>query len=97
MQEKLVDDRDRNRDGGRDSTVIAGAASVESALSRKRMADGNLKDVSMSPVARGHSRNVSAVSMASTSGSRIGEVSYCCPSPRGFLRKRAKLTRQRHS
>lgn len=51
-----------------------------SALSRKRMADGAVKHSrersSASPVfAGGHSRNTSTVSVASTAGSRIGEVS----------------------
>lgn len=43
--------------------------------SRKRMADGEVKERggSMSPV-KGHSRTTSAVSMASTAGSHIGEV-----------------------
>ncbi|SPO01522.1 uncharacterized protein DNG_04195 [Cephalotrichum gorgonifer] len=38
-------------------------------LSRKRMADGQMKDVP-----RAHSRSTSTVSMASTSGGRMGEV-----------------------
>lgn len=50
------------------------------ALSRKRAADGSVKHTrnasSTSPVYMGgHSRNTSAVSVASTAGSRIGEVS----------------------
>ncbi|KAK0736191.1 hypothetical protein B0T21DRAFT_411383 [Apiosordaria backusii] len=53
------------------------------ASSRKRMADGAVKDVRdkqilMSPGQAhigGHSRNPSAVSIASTTGSRVGEVS----------------------
>ncbi|KAK4197956.1 hypothetical protein QBC40DRAFT_267126 [Triangularia verruculosa] len=53
------------------------------ASSRKRMADGAVKDVRdkqalMSPGQThlgGHSRNPSAVSVASTTGSRVGEVS----------------------
>ncbi|KAI0481977.1 hypothetical protein GGR56DRAFT_618008 [Xylariaceae sp. FL0804] len=47
--------------------------------SRKRTADGAVKHVrqssSTSPVRRGHARNASAVSVASTTGSRIGELS----------------------
>lgn len=51
------------------------------ALSRKRAADGTVKHTrnasSTSPVYRGgHSRNTSTVSVASTAGSRIGEVSF---------------------
>ncbi|KND87103.1 hypothetical protein TOPH_08284 [Tolypocladium ophioglossoides CBS 100239] len=44
--------------------------------SRKRMADGEVKERggSMSPV-KGHSRTTSAISMASTAGSHIGELS----------------------
>ncbi|CAK7567790.1 MAG: hypothetical protein SEPTF4163_005759 [Sporothrix epigloea] len=50
------------------------------ALSRKRAADGTVKHTrnasSTSPVYRGgHSRNTSTVSVASTAGSRIGELS----------------------
>ncbi|KAM0326547.1 hypothetical protein ACHAQA_006416 [Verticillium albo-atrum] len=45
------------------------------ALSRKRTADGTVKDTSMSPVRGGHSRNTSAVSMASTTASTIGDLS----------------------
>lgn len=41
------------------------------AVSRKRTADGLVKDAP-----RGHSRTTSSVSMASTSGSRIGEVCF---------------------
>lgn len=41
----------------------------DAAVSRKRTADGQVKDAP-----RGHSRTTSSVSMASTSGSRIGEV-----------------------
>lgn len=41
----------------------------DAAVSRKRTADGHVKDAP-----RGHSRTTSSVSMASTSGSRIGEV-----------------------
>lgn len=46
--------------------------------SRKRMADGEVKTrtASQSPV-KGHSRNISTMSKASTSGSYIGEVSRC--------------------
>ncbi|KAL1910045.1 hypothetical protein Sste5344_004234 [Sporothrix stenoceras] len=49
------------------------------ALSRKRAADGSVKHTrnasSTSPIyTGGHSRNTSAVSVASTAGSRIGEV-----------------------
>ncbi|KAH9889687.1 hypothetical protein F4778DRAFT_386779 [Xylariomycetidae sp. FL2044] len=47
--------------------------------SKKRMADGMVKPIressSTSPVRMGHSRNTSTVSMASTTGSRIGELS----------------------
>ncbi|KAI5856731.1 hypothetical protein GGS23DRAFT_390066 [Durotheca rogersii] len=47
--------------------------------SRKRMADGVVKhsrsSSSVSPVRVGHSRNTSTVSVASTAGSRIGELS----------------------
>ncbi|RYP88855.1 hypothetical protein DL769_000221 [Monosporascus sp. CRB-8-3] len=47
--------------------------------SRKRMADGVVKHArgnsNTSPVRQGHSRNTSAVSAASTTGSRIGELS----------------------
>lgn len=55
------------------------AATSTSGLSRKRMADGVVKHTrqssSASPVYHGgHSRNTSAVSIASTTGSRIGEV-----------------------
>jgi hypothetical protein len=52
------------------------------ASSRKRMADGVMKRPersSASPV-RGHSRNASSVSVASTTGSRIGEVEHACRS-----------------
>lgn len=45
------------------------------AVSRKRTADGQVKDVPRG----GHSRTTSAVSMASTSGSRIGEVCFTGP------------------
>ncbi|KAM0283988.1 hypothetical protein ACHAQH_002183 [Verticillium albo-atrum] len=45
------------------------------ALSRKRTADGTVKDTSMSPVRGGHSRNTSTVSMASTTASTIGDLS----------------------
>lgn len=50
-------------------------------LSRKRMADGKVKDV---VPRRRHSRAASTASMASTSGSRIGEV-CCCFFPRGLF------------
>ncbi|KAI1488525.1 hypothetical protein F5X96DRAFT_645035 [Biscogniauxia mediterranea] len=47
--------------------------------SRKRMADGVVKHArarsNTSPVRMGHSRNTSTVSVASTAGSRIGELS----------------------
>ncbi|XDG09796.1 hypothetical protein ABKA04_009411 [Annulohypoxylon sp. FPYF3050] len=47
--------------------------------SKKRMADGVVKHTrnssSVSPVRVGHSRNTSTVSVASTAGSRIGELS----------------------
>ncbi|KAK3323244.1 hypothetical protein B0T19DRAFT_200412 [Cercophora scortea] len=57
----------------------ADAAGIE-ALSKKRTADGVVKHTreksSVSPVRMGgHSRNTSAVSVASTAGSRIGELS----------------------
>ncbi|KAF2962670.1 hypothetical protein GQX73_g10904 [Xylaria multiplex] len=52
---------------------------VNEAQSRKRMADGVVKHTrhhsSASPVRMGHSRNTSTVSVASTTGSRIGELS----------------------
>ncbi|EOO03854.1 hypothetical protein UCRPA7_720 [Phaeoacremonium minimum UCRPA7] len=56
------------------------AATASTGLSRKRMADGVVKHTrqrsSASPVYHGgHSRNTSAVSIASTAGSRIGELS----------------------
>lgn len=59
-----------------DDTLMSG-------LSRKRMADGVVKHTrersSASPVfPTGHSRNTSTVSVASTAGSRIGEVSAVC-------------------
>ncbi|KAG7113919.1 hypothetical protein HYQ44_008621 [Verticillium longisporum] len=44
-------------------------------LSRKRTADGAVKDTNVSPVRGGHSRNTSAVSMASTTASTIGDLS----------------------
>ncbi|KAI8626571.1 hypothetical protein F5Y19DRAFT_220673 [Xylariaceae sp. FL1651] len=54
-------------------------ADVNGAQSRKRMADGFVKHTrhhsSASPVRMGHSRNTSTVSVASTTGSRIGELS----------------------
>lgn len=43
--------------------------------SRKRGADGEVKDPSRSPVRGGHSRNTSTVSMTSTTTSTIGDVS----------------------
>ncbi|RKU43148.1 hypothetical protein DL546_001598 [Coniochaeta pulveracea] len=43
--------------------------------SRKRMADGMVKDGASPKRVPGHSRNTSAVSVASTTGSRIGELS----------------------
>ncbi|KAK5633765.1 hypothetical protein RRF57_009479 [Xylaria bambusicola] len=53
-------------------------ADINGAQSRKRMADGVVKHTrhhsSASPVRMGHSRNTSTVSVASTAGSRIGEV-----------------------
>jgi len=66
-------------------------ASPVPAVSRKRMADGMVKDgperLSTSPVrSGGHSRNTSTLSIASTSGSRIGEVSL----PRCVLRTRTR-------
>ncbi|KAL2876621.1 hypothetical protein SGCOL_008200 [Colletotrichum sp. CLE4] len=45
------------------------------ATARKRMADGALKE-NTSPVRMGHSRNTSTVSMASTTASSIGDVSW---------------------
>ncbi|KAI0508881.1 hypothetical protein F5B22DRAFT_379161 [Xylaria bambusicola] len=57
----------------RDDTEINGAQS------RKRMADGVVKHTrhhsSASPVRMGHSRNTSNISIASTAGSRISELS----------------------
>ncbi|KAI0442907.1 hypothetical protein F4803DRAFT_341814 [Xylaria telfairii] len=54
-------------------------ADVNGAQSRKRMADGAVKHTrhhsSASPVRMGHSRNTSTVSIASTTSSRIGELS----------------------
>ncbi|CRK40238.1 hypothetical protein BN1708_008169 [Verticillium longisporum] len=44
-------------------------------LSRKRTADGAVKDTNVSPVRGGHSRNTSAVSMVSTTASTIGDLS----------------------
>ncbi|KAI1419422.1 hypothetical protein F5Y12DRAFT_250023 [Xylaria sp. FL1777] len=59
--------------------VSRGDADINGAQSRKRMADGAVKHTrhrsSASPVRMGHSRNTSAVSLASTAGSRIGELS----------------------
>ncbi|KAI1103860.1 hypothetical protein F4804DRAFT_215712 [Jackrogersella minutella] len=56
-----------------DGTLINGGQS------KKRMADGVVKHTrnssSVSPVRPGHSRNTSTVSVASTAGSRIGELS----------------------
>jgi len=56
----------------------AADAGDNGAFSRKRMADGVVKHTrdksSASPVRMGHSRNTSTVSIASTAGSRIGEV-----------------------
>lgn len=54
------------------------------AVSRKRTAEGLVKDAP-----RGHSRTTSSVSMASTSGSRIGEV---CSAEELGSRKPAVLT-----
>ncbi|KAJ8104828.1 hypothetical protein ONZ43_g7671 [Nemania bipapillata] len=54
-------------------------ADLNGAQSRKRMADGIVKHTrhhsSTSPVRMGHSRNTSTVSVASTTSSRIGELS----------------------
>ncbi|KAI0188622.1 hypothetical protein EV127DRAFT_118833 [Xylaria flabelliformis] len=54
-------------------------ADLNGAQSRKRMADGVVKHArhhsSASPVRMGHSRNTSTVSVASTTSSRIGELS----------------------
>lgn len=47
---------------------------VNNRQSRKRMADGMVKDGASPKRVSGHSRNTSAVSIASTTGSRIGEV-----------------------
>jgi len=55
-----------------------------SPVSRKRTADGQVKTAelsSTSPVRKGHSRNTSTVSMASTSGSRFGDVRAFFPLP----------------
>ncbi|KAH8913049.1 hypothetical protein BR93DRAFT_872499 [Coniochaeta sp. PMI_546] len=57
-----------------------GSSDQHAGQSRKRMADGMVKSASegstASPVPRGgHSRNTSTVSVASTTGSRIGELS----------------------
>lgn len=70
---QLAATRDRLPDGDTD-------ASAPAATQTKRMADGVVKHTrtrsSASPVRNGgHSRNPSAISMASTAGSRIGEVS----------------------
>ncbi|KAL2141514.1 hypothetical protein VTI28DRAFT_2333 [Corynascus sepedonium] len=60
--------------------IPEGAADTGSGASRKRMADGMVKhtrdksNVSPGQMA-GHSRNTSSVSVASTAGSRIGELS----------------------
>ncbi|KAI0110672.1 hypothetical protein F4776DRAFT_657092 [Hypoxylon sp. NC0597] len=57
----------------------ADGTTVNGGQSRKRMADGVVKHTrnssSVSPVRIGHSRNTSTVSLASTVGSRIGELS----------------------
>lgn len=60
------------------------------ASSRKRMADGVVKHKRDNSVASpvqmhvgGHSRNTSTVSVASTAGSRVGEV-CCCPDSEGL-------------
>ncbi|KAI1151462.1 hypothetical protein F4825DRAFT_357270 [Nemania diffusa] len=54
-------------------------ADLDGAQSRKRMADGIVKHTrhhsSTSPIRMGHSRNTSTVSVASTTSSRIGELS----------------------
>ncbi|TGJ78366.1 hypothetical protein E0Z10_g10394 [Xylaria hypoxylon] len=54
-------------------------AEIDGTESRKRMADGFVKHTrhhsSASPVRMGHSRNTSTVSVASTTSSRIGELS----------------------
>ncbi|KAI0114365.1 hypothetical protein GGR51DRAFT_504068 [Nemania sp. FL0031] len=60
--------------------VVSGDdADLNGAQSRKRMADGIVKHTrhpsSNSPVRMGHSRNTSTVSVASTTSSRIGELS----------------------
>lgn len=58
------------------------SADMGPGASRKRMADGMVKHTreksNVSPgQVTGHSRNTSTVSVASTSGSRIGEVPFC--------------------
>jgi hypothetical protein len=68
-REKMLNSSERS-DGSNDQNT---------GQSRKRMADGVVKSASegstASPVLRGgHSRNTSTVSVASTTGSRIGEV-----------------------
>ncbi|GAP86948.1 putative cell cycle transcriptional repressor whi5 [Rosellinia necatrix] len=54
-------------------------ADINGAQSRKRTADGGVKHTrhhsSASPIRGGHSRNTSTVSVASTTSSRIGELS----------------------
>jgi hypothetical protein len=60
-----------------------GSSDQTTGQSRKRMADGMVKSASEGPTASpilrgGHSRNTSTVSVASTTGSRIGEVCSMC-------------------
>ncbi|KAM4066219.1 whi5 like domain-containing protein [Hirsutella rhossiliensis] len=80
----------RGNDGAKEATEsqlhqLSAVAAVQDRMvpdeaggggSRKRMADGAVKtrDGSVSPV-KGHSRTTSAISMASTTGSNIGELS----------------------
>lgn len=66
------------------SQLAAAQEKMAESQSRKRMADGVVKPTrdssSTSPVRMpGHSRNTSTVSVASTTGSRIGEVCYSPP------------------
>ena len=69
---QLAAARERMAEFDHDSAAEGGVQS------KKRMADGAVKHArgasNMSPMRMGHSRNTSAVSVASTTGSRIGEV-----------------------
>ncbi|KAK1758847.1 cell cycle transcriptional repressor whi5 [Echria macrotheca] len=72
------------------------------AASRKRMADGTAKHTrngsSASPVRMGgHSRNTSTVSVASTTGSRIGEVSQSLQARLSYLVVKVDNGWQSHS